>query len=528
MTASLSEQILDVGSGQYFLSANTTGDRWLIQCPNQRPRETQECSSCIITLGCRCSLKTKAAYISASLVNCNSKTQTTGIQRTYIPNLIWISQLKDYSGFSDALYNISSELKQDPIPNLPPLPLPSYEEIREFTDKNAMIKTSLDKIMAAAKAQEPVYVTKMQEVTTKTRHSRLSYALNILSLIWLSILTVAAYFGGRYLLYLMAITSKFEAIEAATLSNPSQNFTIPTIYRTFFWYLVTLVTMYIILHTAYIIWFWYINHQKHNKFFPLKGKDPILTYVYLRFCTPFRLVNIPLDELCVPLDYLQVHTNHHNTIGISYRQSPLLDELSLTWSGISLKHSEGTKIYLPPVVKIPKSIRNLLYKTLSDPDVKISLFMVSGPMQAEHRLQQRKSAQAHNSNSSSRDEIKETPKKAPSSLRYNERKRPYPEERIKSVKGQNQWQLPQEATLCMNRKGTIGKDAGKTYRFTNKERLNISMNDMDTGLIDNFCMSYKNSDRATEAEPDTDSLLALPPSPYSSRGSQMHSLSDID
>ena len=73
------------------------------------------------------------------------------------------------------MYNITTELAQVPIPNLPSLPLPFYGEIKDFANRNSIIRTSLNHIMQAAKAQEPLYNTKLQERMWQPEFAILSY-----------------------------------------------------------------------------------------------------------------------------------------------------------------------------------------------------------------------------------------------------------------------------------------------------------------------------------------------------------------
>lgn len=390
ITASLSEQILDIGRGKYFLSASPSDDNWVIHCPGQRPRMTKPCSSCIVTLGCRCSLKTKAAFISASLVNCNSKTETTGIHRSYIPNLIWISQLKEFSGFSQAVYNITTELTHDPIPNLPALPLPSYEEVKEFADRNSMIKTSLSRIMQAAKANEPLYVTKLQEVTSRIVHSKLSLYLNVLCILWLIGLSVLAFFGGRYILYVLTLTSKFAVTEASPIGPEPQTTNIPYAYQVFICYMVTALTLYITGHSIYLLWKWYLKHKERQRYFPLTDSDKILTIIYLQLTTPFRLATLFVDELCVPAEYLQLEKQPHDSLIVKHKQTAWTNSLLLTWSSINLRHMDGINIPLPEEVKVPRHLSHLVSTILADPDVRVHLLLKTGPYVHEHSIKIRR------------------------------------------------------------------------------------------------------------------------------------------
>ena len=100
--------------------------------------------------------------------------------------------------------------------------------------------------MQAAHADEPLYVTKLQEVTSRIRHSKLSISLNILCILWLIGLSILAFFGGKYILYMLAITSKFEVTEASPIDTESQASPIPFAYKVFIGYMVASLTLYII------------------------------------------------------------------------------------------------------------------------------------------------------------------------------------------------------------------------------------------------------------------------------------------
>jgi hypothetical protein len=60
---------------------------------------------CIITLQCRCTLKTKYAFISASLRGCENEVITSGI-----------------------------DTHQDPLEMLPEIQIPEYIDIQEYVD----------------------------------------------------------------------------------------------------------------------------------------------------------------------------------------------------------------------------------------------------------------------------------------------------------------------------------------------------------------------------------------------------------
>ena len=244
-----------------------------------------------------------------------------------------------------------------------------------------MIKTSLDRIIQAARAQEPLYVTKLQEVTSRTRHSKLSYCLNIVCILWLIGLSVLAFFGGRYILYLSAITSRFAVTEAAPVKTNST--AIPYAYQVFLCYILAALTLYIIGHSIYLFWKCFRKYQLSKKYY---GTDPILTKVYLEFLTPFRLASLYIDELCVPLDYLTVRGTLDEGITVKHKQTFWTSSLLVTWSDICLQHTEGIRIPLPPTVKVPRCLNHLITSILADPDARVNILLKCGPSQSTQPL----------------------------------------------------------------------------------------------------------------------------------------------
>ena len=384
ITTSLSEQILDVGDGKFFLSANSTGDNWVIQCPNQRPRVTQPCSSCVVTLGCRCSLKTKSAFISASLQNCNAQTETSGIHRSYIPNLTWITKLADYSGFTNSQYSMTSHLLQDPILHLPELPLPSYDDAEEFNDKDSLIRTSLDRVISLAKANKPLYATKMHEISSRTKVNGSAIYVAGLALVWVAALTVAFIVGGKYLCYLVVSIKQLNMVQSAPIDRPY--IPLPFSFKLAFWYLVFIMTFYIMASTAYIIWRWYIRIQANRNYHPLKGDEPIKTEMYLKLWTPFKMVTLWLDEVCIPIENLKVAENKHNTIALKLRYHAWSTQLAITWAGTFLQQSDGPEIPFPGKTKVPRHLVGLANAILSSNMMTASVLLKCGPTQKEHKF----------------------------------------------------------------------------------------------------------------------------------------------
>ena len=405
IATSLAEQILDIGQGKFFLSANATGDNWVLNCPDQRPRITEPCSGCVISLGCRCSLKTTSAFISASLHNCDTNSQTTGIQKQYIPNLIWLAKLQDFSGYSEFQYNMSTFLLEDPASNLPDLPLPSYQDIQAFTDKNSMIRTSLDRVIQAAKHNQPVYVSKMQEFTDqskwlffKTKHA---LPMAFLALIWLTGLTVVFVIFGRYFCFMIVTMKHLETAQAAVLEvTPTTN--LSTTAKACLIYLTVVLTFCTVLQIFWsILKFrdWYI---KSRKCYPLTGNEPITTGIYLKLWTPYRLVTLYVDQLVIPNYELNVKPGVSNVISCKVHYLALKVTLHICWSDIVLQHM-GLEISLPTYIKVPRYLTHLTDTIIKDKHYQASLLFKTGPLLHEHKFHTEKfTSYSKNPNAKSR------------------------------------------------------------------------------------------------------------------------------
>ena len=124
LTPSLPETAIDIGQGSFFISAMDTKSDWVISCPHRKPRTIMACRSCIVTLDCRCNLKTPSAFISASLNGCSNTSSTSGITKTFVPNLMWINNLANFTQKDFDKYLQPAPLNVDPIETLPELPIP--------------------------------------------------------------------------------------------------------------------------------------------------------------------------------------------------------------------------------------------------------------------------------------------------------------------------------------------------------------------------------------------------------------------
>ena len=50
----------------------------------------------------------------------------------------------------------------------------------------------------------------------------------------------------------------------------------------------------------------------------LKESGPILNGIDLQFTTPFRMVTLYLDELCIPIDHVHVNSQYDNIIVVKH------------------------------------------------------------------------------------------------------------------------------------------------------------------------------------------------------------------
>ena len=94
---------------------------------------------------------------------------------------------------------------------------------------------------------------------------------------------------------------------------------------------------------------------------------------------------------CVPLEYLAVDENFHNTVSVKHKQTAWSSSLVLGWAGICLTHGNNGKenkitIPLPSTVGIPRSLNHLVSTILEDVDAQVTLLLKCGPSAKEHSL----------------------------------------------------------------------------------------------------------------------------------------------
>ena len=383
ITSSLSEHALDIGKGRFFLSMTTTGQRFLVSCAGARPRYVDSCSNCVISLGCRCNLKTANAFISASLQHCENVTTTSGLSKSYIPNLSWINRLENYTG--EGKFNMTTHLDKDPIGLLPEMPLPKLTDVSAFMDKDNMVKTTLDQVLKQVKNREPISINKLQELSTTTRRFmfRLHHALplGIAAVTWLSLLTFAMVTLSRKHSLLALSLKNINLTKAASIESKEAS----TASSLCLWYMTALLTIYICIQTARLIY----NRRKKKylsqKYYPLQDMEVVTTNVHLKLWTGFRMVILHMDRLCVPQHDLTV-PEHETPIVIDIRPAMWDIILYVNWRDIALQHVSGMRIPLPQLVKIPKKIRHLVHAITHDNEYQASLLLRTGPQQSECKL----------------------------------------------------------------------------------------------------------------------------------------------
>ena len=385
ITPSLAEQALDIGNGRFFLSMNTEGHEFHINCAQRRPRNVAACSNCIISLGCRCNLKTTTAFISASLQNCENVTTTSGVMRTYVPNLSWIMKLQDFSKGNQDKYNMTSRFATDPTLDIPDLPLPPMAEVKDFLDRDATVTTELDQVLKQARSKEPVYISKLQEITTRTRwfffkfHHALPMAMT--SMVWLFIITVVLIILGRRQAWTVAMIRQTQLVKAASVGA-----TIDTATYFCMWYITSLLSIYILIQVAALLYKLYGQYwTARNKNYPVHSRQAIVTDICLKLWTGVRMMQLQADTLCVPNHDLQVGPDN-GVIELKVRSDVWHMKLVVDWGEIRLWHKDGLCIPLPITIKVPRYAQHLLCAILRSEDYAAALVLETGPIRMEHHL----------------------------------------------------------------------------------------------------------------------------------------------
>ena len=390
MTTSLADQALDIGKGQFFVTMNPLDQQWVINCPNSRPRTLEPCTSCVISLDCRCNLKTTSAFISASLQECSEVQTTSGLNKTFVPNLSWLTGLEaaNISTFRD--YNMTTRLLHDPMPDTPTLPLPDFSDISEFTSKESEIRTSLDQVLKQISHKEPVYLTKLQEFHTKTRwyFFKIHHALplSLTALTWCLILTLVFVYFGRQYCGLVAVLKNLQTSGATPIHSEQQS--TPTI-EICVWYITIMLTFYISATFIFVIYKQWTKHCRDIRHYPRHSHDAVTTQIYLKIWNGVRTCLLEADELCVPLHDLNMHIDQSEKpelVCLNLRYSVWKVRMQCYWAKNKLKHKDGMTIPLPEYIKVPRKIQHLAYQIMKDKNYMAAIVLKTGPMQATYNL----------------------------------------------------------------------------------------------------------------------------------------------
>ena len=377
LAPTLPETALDIGQGKFFISMTQPDQNWVIACPHARPRSVKPCASCVVSLDCRCSLKTASAFISASLQQCANTTTTSGISRSYIPNLSWISRIKNFSiSFNPAMYNMTSEFDHDLLSELPPLPLPDYREVAEFAEQDTEIRTNLDTVLERVKKHEPVYVTKIQEFTSKALKIYHALPIAIAGIVWCLALTVALVIIGRKYSVLLAILTQSEPSEAL---DPNEVMSTVYVQEVLMWYIAASLTLFYVVKITQFVLNKVRQSKLYRKYYPLHDDEPVTTKVSLKLCTGLREAILHMDHLRIPHHLLQVANPMGDTLKIVPNYSTFGVELNLTWEQIVLQ-DKVTKMSIPlrRMVHVPRKIRYLVHTLLKDPNLGASVVLQTG------------------------------------------------------------------------------------------------------------------------------------------------------
>ena len=389
MTNSLAEQALDLGHGKFFLSMNTDGQNWVINCADARPQTIEPCTSCVVNLGCRCNLKTASAFISASLQECQQLTTTSGISKQYVPNLAWITRLQNFTTVNMKRYNMTSRFHDDPAGFLPELPLPDFADVKEYMERDARITTELDTVLQQVQEHKPVYISKVQEFTSRTQwfflkyHHALPIALAAVS--WLLVITVAFVLLTKHHIGIVAIIKQMQSTEAAPLDTSSDSMVIHP-QAICIWYIATILTCYIGIQLGKIFYRFFRKRFTEIKHYPRHSTDAVKTEILLKLWTGVRMVILPIDQLCVPNHDLQVKSDERNAVDFKIRSDLWNMRLLANWSTNKLQHKEGLGIPLPIMIKIPRKLNQLVCSILRGESYAAALLLRTGPTQMEHKF----------------------------------------------------------------------------------------------------------------------------------------------
>ena len=391
LTPRIHEMALDIGRGKFFISNVDPDQNWVIACPDSRPRSVPPCRSCIVTLQCKCTLKTSSAFISASLGGCMNMATTSGVDKAYVPNLMWIQRLANFTKEKLPLYNTTTVLKKDPIPGLPALPIPSYLDVQDFVEEDQEIKTSLDQVLKKVKSSKPMYVNKLQQLTSETEFRLFkqfhAIPLAFAGMIWNIILTVfIAYLVRRHRALRALVLSTVVTDDSDATTSESSPMRLSFGYNILLLYLTVVMTVLLLGWIGYLLWKKYQHLQEHRQCYPADSMEVTSARVILKLTMGSKLAMVHMDHLCIPQHQLKL--NRPDTQGdlpvvrwISHR---FTSKLLIEWKEICLQH-KGTslKIPLPTVVRIRRNLKYLVHSIIRAEHYTLSVIVKTGLDQQE-------------------------------------------------------------------------------------------------------------------------------------------------
>ena len=390
LTPSLPETAIDIGHGNFFISAMNTSEHWTISCSGRKPRALVSCKSCIIALDCKCNLKTPSSFISASLDNCPEATSSSGLTKTNIPNLTWLQNLPkssmNFTRFKETLvkdHDADEFIMEEDIP--------TYEEIAPYVDYDKEVRTGLEHIMAQAENRQRVYVSQYQRLSEEAEFMgfRVNYAfpLSLASLAWNAVLTfllITVFKKGAPTALLSGLTTgltKAKSVGASPVypseADHTQSFCL--------WYIAVVLSAYVLLVLTWKL----LKHKKQRKcvseeHYPIRIDEAIMTRIYLKFWTPFRLVIIRADEILAAKHDLTLDTDDskpREPISLDFDFRLYRAEIKCNWKNIILKHNNlNIKIPLPENITVTSTCRIALSHIVGR-EFSLAMILKTGPDQ---------------------------------------------------------------------------------------------------------------------------------------------------
>ena len=394
LTPSLPESAVDLGHGKFFISAMNTSTHWTISCNGRKPRALLSCRSCVVSLDCRCNLKTPNAFISASLGNCPNASSSSGLTKEYIPNQTWIQRLPEY--LTQNITQVTPVAPNHPVYKVPHYSIPTYEDIQDFVDKDTEVRTDLDHILQQAERKQPIYISKLQQLQEETTFSLFkthhAVPLALASLAWDAVLTFLLVIlfrkGGSALL----LGKLSKSVTGSPVESTTGVYSLNQLYCT--WYVAILLSVYVL----WVIISKIIRHRRKewvaNSHYPIGMHDQLSTDVYLKFWTPHRLAIIRIDHVLAPQQELTLQGPREDPdeelapVYVTYDFKWYSTVLVIHWKNNRLAQvDDNYGLLLPPNAPVPASVSSTLIQIMDSGNFKMSMLLRTGPDQREIPLQ---------------------------------------------------------------------------------------------------------------------------------------------